>query len=160
MKSFANDFKVIQALRPGTTMNTASTGDWVNCKNAHALWAVIDVARPASKAIYAEAYSASDSAGTGVTAITSGIHWWKNDGLSYDRLTAATSSYSSHTEAASTGLYQIVARLNPNILPSSHPWAAFGVRSSSQATNFVNMVYILESRYAGAQAYLATTSST
>jgi len=151
---------IVQATRAGTTMNTASTGDWVNLKNAHALWAIIDIARPTAKAIRAEAYSAEDSAGTGVAAITTGIHWYKNDGMAYDRLTAATSSYSSHTDASSTGLFQLVAKLDPTVLATSTPWVAFGVRNSSQTTNFCHITYLLESRYPGYQAFLATTSST
>ena len=153
-------FKVIQALRPGTTMNTGSTGDWVNLQNFQSMTVLIDVARPTAKAIYAEFYSASDSAGTGTAAITTGVTWWKRDGVGSYRLSKATSSPSSHTDASSTGLYQIVAQFKPSVLPTSDPWVACGVRNSSQATNFVNMVYLLESRYLPANQILATTSST
>lgn len=154
------NYKIVQGTRPGTTMNTATTGDWINAKYAHMVYAIIDVARPDAKAIRAEAYSAENSAAGGVTAITTGIYWYKNDGCTYDRLTAATSSYSSHTDASSTGLFQLVAALDPAVLPSSRPWVSFAVRNSSQATDFCHITYLLESRYKGYQQFLATTSST
>lgn len=151
---------VVQGTRAGTTMNTATTGDWVNMKYAHALWAIIDVARPTAKALAFEAYKAEDSAGTGVAAITTGIFWYKNDGCTYDRLTAATSSYSSHTVASATGKYQVVAKLDPTVLATSTPWVAFAARNSSAATDFCHITYLIDSRYPGYQSILATTSST
>lgn len=157
---FMQNYKVVQGTRAGTTMNTATTGDWVNAKHAHMVYAIIDISRATAKPVLLEAYSAMKSNSSGVTAITTGIYWYKNNGCSYDRLTAATSSYSSHTVASGTGLLQIVAALDPAVLPSSRPWVAFAARNSSTVNDFCHITYILESRYKGYQAYLATTSST
>jgi len=159
--SVPEQYTVVQALRPGTTMNTASTGDWVDARKFHSITAIINVARPAAAPIYAEWYSASDSAGTGAAALTTGVKWWKLDGpTTAYRMTPTTSSPSSHTVASATGLYQLVGQFDPARLPSSDPWVACAVRNSSQATDFVSMTYLGLARQLPGYEVVATTSST
>jgi len=161
--TIGQDLHVVMGLKANSTMNTASTGDVIDASHCHTVWALFNFARPTAKAIRVEAYKQEDYAGTNVAAITTGIKFWKNDGCQFDRLTAATSSASSHTDASSTGLFQLLCRLDPTHISSSQKFISFGARNSSQATNFVNLTYMLENRYpgqAGAGSWLATTSST
>jgi len=57
MFDLPNDLKIISGTRAGTTGNTASTGDWVNCENFHYLYAIVDVARPTASTAVFEWYS-------------------------------------------------------------------------------------------------------
>ena len=160
MIDIANELKIIQGLKPGSTCNTASTGDWVNTENLHALYAIVDIARNVSVAATFNWYRGTNASGGGSAAVTTGCHFWKNLGCLFDRLTAATSSASSHTVSATTGRIQLVSRLDPAALPSSNPWVAFANANQAQALNFINMVYVGIPRYSNVDAFLATTSST
>jgi hypothetical protein len=143
----------------GVAGNAASTFDWVNCKHAQKLYCIVNIKRATATKDYMVAYSASDSAGTGSSEITSGINFWTQT-ATFDRLVAKTSSNSSTVTASATGALMIVAALNPEALPSSHPWVAFALRSSSQVGNLHFAQYLISPRFGGYQSFLATTSST
>ena len=149
----------IMAITVGVAGNAASTFDWINCANAHALYCVVHVKRATAAPNYMVGYSASNYAGTGSSQLSTGIDFWTNT-HTYDRFVAKTTSNSSTVTASATGWLTIVARLDTAALPSSHPFAAFALRSSSQAGNLHSATYYLEQRYKGVSQFLATTSST
>ena len=151
--------KPIAALAVGTAGNVASTFDWINCAHAQRLFVVAQVKRAVASKDYMVAYSARNSAAGGSSEITSGINFWTNT-ATFDRLVHKTSSNSSTATASASGPLLIVAALDLAVLPSSHPWVAFALRSSSQAGNLRAATYYLESRFGGYQQYVATTSST
>ena len=160
MFDLPNDLKIIQGLKPGSTGNTASTGDFVNCENLHYLYAICDISRNVASTATFNWYTASAYAGTGSSALSTGCKWYVNDGCGFDRLVQKTTSNSSYTSASSTGRLQVVSRLDCAAMPSSHSYAAFANHDQSQATNFVHITYVGVPRYKGVGSFLATTSST
>jgi len=160
MFDLPNDLKIIQGTRAGSTGNTASTGDWVNCENFHTLYAIVDVARPTASTAVFTWYTASAYAGTGSSHLSTGIRWWLNDGVAFDRLSLQTTAGSSYSIASATGLVHMVSKLDCALLPTSHPYAAIGIENMGTANNFYGITYIGVPRYKGAGQFLATTSST
>jgi len=149
----------IMAVTVGVAGNAASTFDWINCEHAHALYCVVHVKRATAAPNYMVAYSARTYAGAGSSQLSTGINFWTNT-HTYDRFVAKTTSNSSTVTASATGWLTIVARLDTAALPSSHKYAAFALRSSSQVGNLHSATYYLDARYKGYQQFLATTSST
>ena len=160
MFDLPNDLKIIQGTRAGSTGNTASTGDWVNCENFHTLYAIVDVARPTASTACFQWYSGSAYAGTGSSSLSTGCKWWLNNGVAFDRLALQTTAGSSFTIASATGLLQMVSRLDCAALPTSHPYAAIAIENMGTANNFYSITYVGVPRYKGVGSFLATTSST
>ena len=162
------ELKPITGTAVGVAGNAASTFDWINCKGAHTLYCVVNIKRATATFDYLLAYSGSDSAATGSSAISTGINYWYRKGT-MDRITKYTdSTYGGHLQCvssniaagASSGPLMLIAALDLATVPTSHPWVAFALKSSSQVGNLHYASYFLDSRYKGYQQFIATTSST
>jgi hypothetical protein len=151
--------KPVIATAVGVAGNAASTFDWINCANAHQVQCIVQIKRATATKDYMVGYSASDSAGTGSSEVTSGMHFYTQT-ATFDRLVNKTSSNSSTVTASATGPLMIVATFDPAVLPTSHNWFAFALRSSSQVGNLHSATYLITPRFGGYQQFLATTSST
>jgi hypothetical protein len=151
--------KIVQALAP-TTQGADDDGDYISMANAHAVWTIINIKKP-TNAITFTPKTASAYAGTGSSAITGGARFWTNTNTTQlDRIAVSTAT-TAIANAATTNSQLIVCRYDPAAAPSSHPYfAMIPSTAAGGATGTLSMTYILESRFAGYQAFVATTSST
>jgi len=151
--------KIIQGVRP-TTMGAADTGDYISMENAHTVWAIISV-DGATTEITMTPKLASAYAGTGSSAITGGAKFWVNTNTSQlDRLTATTHT-TAYTLSDNANGAMVVCRYDPAAAASSNTHFTIDVSTATAANaGRYSVVYVLEPRYGGYRATIATTSST
>lgn len=154
-------YQIINCIPAGTTMNTPSTSLWMDSRKFHSLTIVAGVKRPGADGFRCQFYASSDSAGGGSAICTTGAKFWVQAGNTTTyRMRHATSSPSSHTAPATTGVYTVCAQFDPARLDSSRPWVAFGVTNEAVATNFCSAFAFLETGYNPGYKVNATSSST
>lgn len=150
---------IVQGLAP-TTQGAADDGDWIEMKNAHAVWTIINITGATTDVTFTPQV-ASAVAGTGSSAITGGAKFWVNTNCTQlDRMTASTAS-TAYTLDDNANNAQIVVRYDPSATNSTND--CFRVACSTAGTaaaGTLSMTYLLEPRYGGYQAVIATTSST
>jgi hypothetical protein len=158
--NLAEDYKVVSGYC-STLWADPDNADWIEMKNANAVWAIVHAVN-LTTALTLTPYIADNVAGTGSSAISKGAKfWYDNNCGTLDRLTASTNS-TALALADSTAVQLAVMRYDPAAVSASSK-DCFKLGGSSQTaagTGTVNIVYIIEPRYKGDQAIIATTSST
>ena len=157
--NFAEDFKVVQAY-VSTAWGAANNGDYINMENAHAIHVIVNTKGLTTDCTFTPEL-ASDYAGTGSSAITGGAQFWYDaDTATVDRLTKSTAS-TAYTLTGSANNSMVVVRYDPAQAASSNTHFTIGFSSKGTAgVGTLEATYIIESRYKGYQAVVATTSST
>ena len=152
--------KIVQALAP-TTVGAAHDGDYISMKNAHAVWTIVSL-NDGTSAVTLTPKTASAYAGTGAAAVDGGCQIWYNvNTTQLDRMTKSANTTAYEMPASATLNSMAVIRYDPANAPSSHPYFAVTCSTAgAAATGRMSMYYIVEPRYAGYRASIATTSST
>lgn len=161
MIDLVEKMKIVQALSP-TTQGASDDGDYIEMKNAHAIWTIINV-KAATTGVTFTPKVASDVAGTGSSAVGGGCKFWANTNTTnLDRMVASTNS-TAYTLSDNANSALIVCRYDPAEAASGSSNDCFAMIPStagSAAAGTVAMTYLVESRYPGYQQVVATTSST
>lgn len=157
-------FSAINALPP-TTGNGAQSGDYVAMKDAHAIWCIMQFDRPTAGACAITHEVAQNFAGTGSTAVSTGVqHWATTDAAAKEFLTPKTSLAYAYTLPSSTGKAMVISRFDPSCVPTnsgtSNTHYAVKLGTLGSANDAFSAVYLIENRYSGLRKVLATTSST
>ena len=157
-------FSAINALPP-TTGNGAQSGDYISLKDAHAVWCIMQFDRPTAGGCAITHEVASDFAGTGSSAVSTGVnHWATTDAAAKEYLTPKTSLAYAYTLPSSTGKAMVISRFNPDCIAtnsgSSNTHYAVKLGTLGSANDSFSAVYLIENRYSGLRKVLATTSST
>ena len=153
MISLPENFKIVSATAGAVTTNGGITCDYVSLKNYHKAWIVAHFRQAVSHTTTLQPQVATAVAPTGAASITFSAKWWKNADISTtDTLTAATAATSMACTAGATHQLIIVEIDPADMVAQGSTYDVLGctVSDSSQATNFVSVLYILEPRFAQA----------
>lgn len=157
--SLPENFKIVDATAGAVTTNGGVTGAYVSVKNIIRAWLLISLTEAVGFAEVLSIKQATAVAGTGVkTGPTCNI-WSNEDTAASDTLvkqTAATSYTTTNDVKKKQVLFEIdVAALDQ---ANSFDCLGFTASDSSQATNFISAVWILETSYKQATPPSATSN--
>ena len=154
---FPEQLKIVEAIAPIT--NTAAvTGDYVNLKNAKMAWVVLHFTGAAATTSVVSIYQSKVVAGTSGAASTVSFKWYHNVS------TTATDTLVYQTDAATLALGTsaadeiIVCQVDPAVLADTYDNIAVHITASTQATNYVEAMYYLQTAYPADQPPAAITS--
>ena len=140
--------KVVEALEPATN-GSGLTGLYVSLKNVIKVHIICQITQGASNTVALTIENATAVAGTNHTAIVNVVNIWSNlDTGTSDTLVARTAAV-NYTTDAGTNNKIVVFEFTPDILSTGYDCIAMHAGSSS-ASNIVSAVYVLETRYSGA----------
>jgi hypothetical protein len=151
-------FKIVDATAGPVTTNGGVTCDYVSLKNAVKAWLVLQFTQAVGHATVVQPQTATAVAGTAAASITHAARGWINaDTATSDALVAQTAA-TSFTLAATIKKHMVVVEIDPV------QWGAVGtdvagctISDSSQVTNFVSGVWILQTKHGGATPPTAIT---
>jgi len=140
-------FKIVTALAPQTS-NGAKTCDNIQLRDAIKVWIVAQYTQAVTHATTLQPVVGATNAAC-TTAITFAANWWKNaDVATTDTLVAQTAATSMACTAGVTNQL-IVIEIDPSDVAaqlSTYDWLGVTQASSGQATNFVSIVYYIQTR--------------
>lgn len=142
---------------PPTTTNATVTYDNVSVKNALGVWLIANYKQAAShQTVITPKLGATVASCT--TAITFAAKWWLNSDIATSDALVAQTAATTFTLAAGTTDQLVVAYFNlSDMYSQGATFDCIGATSatSSQATNFVSALWLLETRFAQATPYSA-----
>ena len=152
-------FKIVDASAGPVTTNGGVTCDYVSLKNVHRAWIVLKFTQAVGHATGIDPVQATVVAGTDVKAITNTCAIWANED------TAASDALVKQTDAITYNVTNdikkkiVIIDVDPAGLDVANGFCVLGctIDDSSQATNFVDVTYILETRYPQATPPTAIT---
>ena len=166
MIDLLHKFSIVNAV-PATTGNGAEAGDYVSMKDAHAIWTIMTFKRPTAGACAITHEVASDFAGTGSSAVSTGVqHWASTETMlaGGEYLTPRTTLAYAYTLPSSTGIALVVSRFDPSVISansgSSNTHYCVKLGTLGTGNDAFSATYFIENRYSGIRKVLATTSST
>jgi hypothetical protein len=153
-------FKIVDASAGPVTSNGGVTCDYVSLKNVHRAWIVASFTQAVGHATVISPKQASAVAGTGVKALTAaGPGWFNEDTAASDTLVAQTAA-TTYTVTNDVKKKMVICEIVPGQnMDINGGFDVLGctISNSSQASNFVSVVYILETRYPSATPPAAIT---
>jgi len=150
------EFKIVQGTSPVTT-NGGVTADYVSLKNAKRCTIIVNLTQAVGHATALTIEQATTVAGAGSTAITVVVPIWLNaDCAATDTLVKQASAV-SQAIAATVKHHQVVFQLDPATLADTFDCITVKASDSSQATNFVSVDYLIETKYGKATPPTAIT---
>lgn len=154
--NLTQDFKIVDATAGPVTTNGGVTSDYVSVKNAVKAWVLVQLTQAVGHATAVTLQRATAVDGTGVTTLGSNVAIWLNED------TAASDTLVRQTDAK---VCTVTNNIKKKMIVFEIDVAALGdydvinftVGDSSQATNFVSGVFILQERFAQATPPAAIT---
>lgn len=146
------DMKLVVALAPKTT-NGAKVGDYISLKNCSGrVWVLCCFTQAVAHATAITLEQATNVAGAGSTPITVPVPIWSNvDAAAGDTMTKRTSAV-SYTLPADAKEMLVCFQVDAGTLDEGYDCLTVKTAASSQATNFVSAVYVIDNKYGGASA--------
>lgn len=141
-------YKVVQAVEPKTT-NTAITGSYISLKNVIEATIIVNLTQAVAHGTQVSLYQAQDTTGTNAKPLVLEVPIWANEDVSITDILERHPNGMSYTVAATVKNKQVVFEVDPAKLDVNNGFICINVRigESSQVTNFVSAVYILDSKY-------------
>lgn len=152
-------FKIVDASAGPVTTNGGVTCDYVSLKNVHRAWIIASFTQAVGHATGIDPKQATAVAGTGVKAITNVCNIWANeDTATSDTLVAQTAAI-TYNVTNDIKKKQVIIEIDPASFDMANNFDVLGctIDDSSQATNFVSVLYMLETRYPQATPPAAIT---
>lgn len=154
-------YKIVDASAGPVTSNGGVTCDYVSLKNVHKAWIIASFTQAAGHATVVSPKQATAVAGTSVKALTAaGAGWFNEDTATSDTLvvqTAATTYTVTNDIKKKIVICEVVPEQNMDI-NAGFDVLGCTISDSSQATNFVSVIYVLASRYPQANIPAAITN--
>lgn len=146
--SLPQNFKIVSGTAGCVTTNGGVTCDYVSLKNITKAWIVAHFKQAVSHATVMQPQKATAVAPTGAVSITSARPCWKNADISAtDTLVAATAATSLACTAGATDQL-LVFEIDPALeFADSYDVLGCTISDSSQATNYVSVLYFLQTKY-------------
>ena len=143
--------KVVDATAGPVTTNGGVTCDYVSLKNAVKAWLVLQFTQAVGHATVVQPQTATAVDGTGAASITHSARNWVNaDTAASDTLAAGTAG-TAVTLAATVKKHLVVVEIDPvQWAGASADVAGATISDSSQATNFVSGVWVIQPKYGDA----------
>ena len=147
--SFPEHYKIVDASAGPVTTNGGVTGDYVSLKNVHKAWIVCSFTQAVGHATGIDPKQASDVAGTGVKALTTVVPIWANEDTATTDTLAAQTAALTYNVTNDVKKKQVIFEVDPAGLDQANGFDVLGVAvdDSSQATNLVSIIYVLQTRY-------------
>ena len=153
-------FKIVDASAGPVTTNGGVTCDYVSLKNVVKAWIVASFTQAVGHATGMDPVQATVVAGTDAKAITNVCRIWENED------TATSDTLVRSTDAITADLTNdikkkmVVIEIDPVDFDSANGFDVLGftVDNSGQATNFVSVLYVLQTKYAQATPPAAITN--
>ena len=148
--SLPEGFKIVDASAGPVTTNGGVTCDYVSLKNVHKAWIVASFTQAVGHATGIDPQQATAVAGTGVKVLTNACPIWLNaDTGASDTLVAQTAAKTLNV-ANDVKKKQVIFEIVPEQhfdMANNFDVLGCTVDDSSQATNFVSVLYVLQTRF-------------
>jgi hypothetical protein len=142
------NYKIVDGSAGPVTTNGGVTADYVSLKDVKKAYILANFRQAASHASVLQPTMATAVAGTGVTSVTALCRVWKNADVSLTDTLVEAAAAASAACATGTTNQMIVMEIDPVELGAAgYDVLGCGVATSSQATNFVQITYLLEMSY-------------
>lgn len=155
--SLPEQFKIVDATAGPVTTNGGVTCDYVSLKGVKRAWISLQFTQAAGHATTVQPQKATAVAPTGAASITAAARIWANED------TAATDTLVRKTSATSYAVTNdikkkhVLVEIDPAEFTGAYDVLGCTISDSSQATNFVSGLYILEMGYSQATPPAAIT---
>lgn len=155
--SLPEQFKIVDATAGPVTTNGGVTCDYVSLKGVKRAWISLQFTQAVGHATTVQPQKATAVAPTGAASITAAARIWANED------TAATDTLVRKTSATSYAVTNdikkkhVLIEIDPAEFTGAYDVLGCTVSDSSQATNFVSGLYILEMGYSQATPPSAIT---
>jgi hypothetical protein len=155
---FPQHFKLVDATAGPVTTNGGVTCDYVSLKHAVKAWLVLQFTQAVGHATAVQPQTATAVAGTGAASITHSARWWLNDDTAtLDALTEQTAATSMAVAATVKKKMMVVEIDVVQWNAASADVAGATISDSSQATNFVSGVWVIQPKHGGDPPLTAIT---
>lgn len=148
--SFPENIKTVVGKAP-TTTNTAVTSDIVSLKGASKCWVELIFKQAVSHQTVITLYESDDVAGTTTSAISTTMPNWTNSDISTSDTLTHNSDSATVTLAAGATDQHVIMQVDPSILTDGYPCIYAYTSASSQPTDFVTILFHIETGYPGDQ---------
>jgi hypothetical protein len=139
------EFNVVQGtLGPTTTNGAITTGDYVSLKNALRCTILVSLNQAATDATAITIEQATNVAGAGSTAITNVVPIWQNVDVSSTDTNARQTDAVSDAATAGTNPQLFIFQVDPTTLAAGFDCITCKLADSTEATNFVNITYLIQ----------------
>lgn len=152
-------FKIVDASAGCVTTNGGVTCDYVSLKNVKRAYILASFTQAVGHATTVQPKRATAVAPTGAVDIATAVRAWKNeDTAASDSLVVATAA-TSHSVANTVKKKQVLVEIDPDNGDFDESYDVLGctISDSSQATNYVSVLYLLEMKYVQATPPAAIT---
>lgn len=150
MITLPQNFKIVQGIQPSTT-NGGATADYVSVKTGLWLWIIVNLTQAVGHATAITVKRATAVAGTGLTTLANDIQVWANEDVAASDTLVKQTDAKGFTVTNDVKNKQIVFGLDPALLGEISSVVADCVTvvaaDSSQATNFWEVTYLLQSAF-------------
>ena len=150
-------FKIVSGTAGIVTTNTGVTCDYVSLKNVNMAWIVLNFHQHAANATVVNPRRATAVLPAGSVAIAHNApHWLNADVSASDTLVRGSDGITATIDA---GVHDqlLVIQIDPAQMGDTYDVLGCVITDSTVATNFVSVLYYLETRYAQATPPAAIT---
>jgi len=151
MNNFLPLVPQIVSLQAAVTTNAANTSDYINCAKAEMIFFVCQLQNAAAQATVLSIYQATSAAAAGEKVIANAVPiWYSNDTVTTSNITQATAAV-SYTVSESVKEKMVIFQLDPAALDLANDFAFAAIHStaSTELTNFISVVAVVETRHGG-----------
>ena len=139
-------FKIVAGSAGAVTTNGGITCDYVSLKNVQMAWIIASFDQAVGHATGIDPIRATADAVGNVALATSVPIWLNEDTATSDTLVRQTDAVTENVDNTIDSK-MVVFQIDPAQLGATYDWMSCTVDNSAQATNFVSVIYLLETRY-------------
>lgn len=155
--SLAEQFKFVDATAGPVTTNGGVTGDYVSLKGVKRAWISLQFTQAVGHATSIQPQKATAVAPTGAASITAAARIWANEDTAASDTLVRKTSATSYALTADVKKKHVLIEIDPAEFTGAYDVLGFTLSDSSQATNFVAGLFILEMGYSQATPPTAIT---
>jgi len=146
--TLAQEYKIVSGTTPVTT-NGAVNGDWISLKNAISATIIVKLTQAAAHATVLSVNQATVVAGSDTKAIAKVVPIWANENTATNDTNTLQTRAVNYTVTADVANKTVIFKVLPADLDveNSFDCISLGSSASSEATNFVDVTYIIETNY-------------
>lgn len=150
-------FKIVDATAGPVTTNGGVTCDYVSLKGVKRAWISLQFTQAVGHATAIQPQKATAVAPTGAASITTAARIWSNLATATDDTLVRRTAATSYTLNADVAKKHVLIEIDPAEFTGSYDVLGCTISDSSQATNFVSGLYLLEMGYSQATPPTAIT---
>ena len=140
-------FKIVQGTAGAVTTDNGKTCDYVSLKNVNMAWIVAHFDQAVAHATVIQPQRATAVGPAGAVSIAHSAPNWENNATSTLDAFTKNADATAVTLSADATEHMVVIQIDPAQLGATYDVLGCTISDSSQATNFVSVIYYLETRY-------------